>query len=361
MGVEIKLTDKEFPVSPTFVDFLHRTITEKPWDVTWHDQISEELVPADAELQQKATGVAGQVLEHPLGQQAIFRSYQILTGLITGKLEHLRSFQERYKFVCVVGCPRHGGTYLTKELFRATGADPLQVPNAIAHDGFPDSAPFELREGYNSQTTMTQHMAEYLAMVEVFFANSRLFNNRVVAPKKATKAAYNGAFFTSVLGPETEYIVTLRHPVAACISTYEKSTGLPEGGRFKVRGNIEEWARRDNVATGEDPQRIFDKDYFDVYLRYWEQYHYDLALTGLSRSRNWHVVTFGQDRLMNLASSLCTRFKSKDPPEDFVVRDDYSGRHPEWDRKAEAAVQRVAGVWRTVGLPFPTDEIMECR
>ena len=27
--------------------------------------------------------------------------------------------------------------------------------------------------------------------------------------------------------PETEYVITLRHPVAAAISTYEKSTGLP--------------------------------------------------------------------------------------------------------------------------------------
>ena len=27
--------------------------------------------------------------------------------------------------------------------------------------------------------------------------------------------------------PETEYVITLRHPVAAAISTYEKFTGLP--------------------------------------------------------------------------------------------------------------------------------------
>jgi hypothetical protein len=360
MGVEIKLTDKEFPVSPVFIDFLHRAIGELPWDATWHDQVSEDLVPADAELQKKATGVAGQVLDSPLGQQAIFRSYQLLTALITGQPERLRYFHERYKFICVVGCPRHGGTYLTKELFRAIGMEPRQVPNAIAHDGFPDSAPFELREGFNSHTTMTQHMAEYLAMVEVFFANSRLFSNRVVVPKKATKCAYNGAFFATVLGPETEFIVTLRHPVAACISTYEKSSGLPADGKFKVRGNIEEWARRDNILAGEDPRRLAEMDYFDAYLRYWELYHHSLALSGLARSHNLTVVVYGRDRLVNLARSLRLRLKAKGEPEDFVARNDYRGRHPGWEAKAAAAVSRVAQVWRTVGLSLPVDEVMEC-
>jgi len=88
----------------------------------------------------------------------------------------------------------------------------------------------------------------------------------------------------------------LRHPVAAAISTYEKSTGLPEDGKFKVRGNIEEWARRDNIFTGEDPEGIFRRDYFDVYLRYWEQYHYNLALTGFSASRNWSMVVYGRGK-----------------------------------------------------------------
>jgi hypothetical protein len=361
MGVEIKLTDKEFPVSPVFIDFLHRAIGELPWDATWYDQVSEELVPADADLQKKATGVAGQVLDSPLGQQAIFRSYQLLTALITGQPERLRLFHERYKFICVVGCPRHGGTYLTKELYRAIGMDPGEVPNAIAHDGFPDSAPFELREGLNSHTTMTQHMAEYLAMVEVFFANSRLFNNRVLVPKKATKAAYNGAFFATVLGPETEFIVTLRHPVAACISTYEKSNGLPPDGRFQVRGNIEEWARRDNILAGEDPRRLMEMEYFDAYLRYWELYHHGLALTGLARSRSLTVVAYGRDRLVNLARSLGSRLRAKGEPGQFVVRSDYRGRHPQWEAKAVPAIARVAGVWRTVGMSFPVDEVMECQ
>jgi hypothetical protein len=359
MGVELKLTDKEFPVSPVFIDFLHRHIEDKEFEVSWHDQLSEALVPAQAEeKQQAAIAVAEQVLQHPVGQKAIYRSYELLTALLVGQPEKLRWFHDRYRFICVVGCPRHGGSYLTKQLFRAVGVDPDSVPNAIAHDGFPDAAPFQFKENYNSLTTMIQNMAEYLAMVEVFFANSRVFDNFIVVPKKATKAAYHGAFFNTVLGPGTEYVITLRHPVAACISTYEKSTGLPEQGKFRVRGNIEEWAQRDAIFTGADPEQLPETDYFDVYLRYWEHYHCNLALTGLTASRNWKVAVYGRERMMSLAQDWFKRFRNKGEVEDFKVFDNH-GRHKEWRRRAEAGIRRVADLWQTVGVVFPVDEIME--
>jgi hypothetical protein len=360
LGVEIKLTDKEFPVSPAFIEFLHHQITEQPLDASWHDQLSEVLVVTDGEKKlEVARSVAEQVMLHPLGRQAIYRSYELFTAMLTGVPEKLRPLQERYRFICVVGCPRHGGSYLTKQLFHAVGMDAAEVPNVIAHDGFPEASPFEFKDQHNSLMTMTQNMAEYLAMVEVYFANSRLFNNHVIVPKKATKAAYHGAFFNAVFGPGAEYVITLRHPVAACISTYEKSTGLPGDGLFQVRGNIEDWARRDNVFTGEDPEAIFQRDYFDVYLRYWEQYHYNLALTGLSANRNWTVVAYGRERMMQLAQSYFGRLRTKQVAEEFKVFDNRK-RHPQWHKKAEWAIARVTGVWRSVGLDFPRDEIMEC-
>lgn len=359
MGVEIKLTDKEFPVSPVFIDFLHRYLQDLPFETNWHDQLNEELVTPQDGFQEKATALAAQVLENPAGQQVIYRGYELLTAILTGVPEKLKLFQDRYRFICVVGCPRHGGSYLAKQLFLALGMAADEVPNVIAHDGFPDASPFDLKEGYNAHTNMTHNMAEYLAMVEIFFSNSRLVNNHIIVPKKATKAAYHGAFFNTVFGAHAEYIVTLRHPLAAAISTYEKSTGLPEDGRFSVRGNIEEWARRDNVFTGEDAEGIFRRDYFDVYLRYWEQYHYNLALTGLTANKNWTVVVYGRERMMEQAQTFFKRFKSRGSAEEFKVFDNRS-RHPEWSKKAEQAIARVSAVWRTVGLVLPRDEIMEC-
>ncbi len=41
MGVEIKLSDNEFPVSPVFVDFLVHIIEKRDFEKTqWGDQLS---------------------------------------------------------------------------------------------------------------------------------------------------------------------------------------------------------------------------------------------------------------------------------------------------------------------------------
>ncbi|HXF67529.1 MAG TPA: hypothetical protein VNK67_12640 [Burkholderiales bacterium] len=360
MGVEIKLTDRELPVSPAMIEFLDARIAGRAQESSWWDQISEKLVPTEAERRlQYAQSVAERVIAHPLGGQAILRAYDLFTAVTIGLLAKLKALQERYRFICVVGCPRHGGSYLTRELFVAIGHDPARVPEAIAHDGFPDLAPFKLEERHNAHTAMTQQLAEYLAMVEVFFAGSyRDREGRTIVPKKATKAAYQGALVNAVLGPATEYIVTLRHPVAACVSTYEKSTGLPLDGRFDARGNIEEWVKRDLVWMGMEEGEVLRGDYFDIYLRYWEHYHYRLALSGLAASRNWTVVVYGRERMEALARRLHERFGSRAAPAEFKVFD-RAPRHPEWQSKATAAIARVAQVWKSAGLAFPVEEVME--
>jgi hypothetical protein len=360
MGVEIKLTDKELPISPAMIEFLDETIAGKTPETGWADQLSEALVPTEAERRlQYAQGVADKVMQHPLGQQAIYRAYDLLAAISIGTMQKLKGIHERYRFVCVVGCPRHGGSYLTKELFAALDHVPERVPNVIAHDGFPNIAPFALDERYNAVTAAAQQLAEYLAMVEVYFARSkRDAAGYTVVPKKATKAVYQGALFNAVLGPSTEYLITLRHPVAACISTYEKSTGLPLDGRFDARGNIEEWVKRDLVWHGMEEGAVLRMDYFDAYLRYWEHYHFSLALTGLAASRNRTVVAYGRDRLMGLAKKLHERLGSAAAPSEFKVFDKRS-RHPDWNPKATAAIARVAQVWKSVGLNFPVEEVME--
>jgi hypothetical protein len=232
------------------------------------------------------------------------------------------------------------------------------VPSVIAHDGFPNITPYVLADGHNTHTFVTQQMAEYLAMVEVYFTRARRVDGYTVVPKKATKAAYQGAFFNSVLGPHTEYIVTLRHPVAACISTYEKSGGLPLDGRFDARGNIEEWIKRDLVWLGADEGSLLRGDYFEIYLRYWENYHRLLAFSGLAANRNWTIVAYGKESLTTLAEKLHARFGSAAAPGEFKVFDKRS-RHRGWSGKAEQAIARVAQAWALAGLRFPVDEVME--
>ena len=361
MGVEIKLSDRELPVSPVFIDFLHHLVADIPFvGAIWGDQLSETLNNEQRRLQQRVTANAQLVLGDPLGQRAIARAYEILVALLTGNVAMIKDIQLKFHFVNIIGVPRNGGSYVTKEIYRALGFHPDHVPNVIAHDGFPDAGPFRFERGVNSWVTCLQTMAEFLTMVELDFGKNRPHGGKVVVPKKLTKGSYAGGFFHRVLGQAVENILTVRHPVTSCISTYEKSGGLPPDGGFRVRGNIEEWVRRDLVYTGCDPEEVLHMAYFDAYLRYWEQYHYYVATTGLSADRDITVVAYGKERMEDLVKAFYYRFGHRDPqPEAFEVFADNRSRHPDWMRKAEPVVKRVAEVWATVGLPFPRDEVMQ--
>ncbi len=359
MGIEIKLTDRDLPVSPALVDFLHRRIHGRAADALWHDQVSEVLVPSEAEKRvEHARDVAESVIAHPIGQRVIFRAYELFTALLTGDAAKLDAFHRRFRFILVIGCPRHGGTYLTKQLFRALGQDPLQVPGVIAHDGFPDAAPFSFGAGYSGYTNMLLQTAEYLAMVEAWFGDGPAIDGKIIVPKKATKAAYQGGFFRTVFGADAEYIITLRHPLAACISTYEKSGGLAADGLFKARSNIEFWAQRDLAASGTTQAQVQRLRYIDAYLGYWRYYHLQLAGSGLALDQRWQVVAYGRDRLMQLAESLNRRFGVAVPVEDFQVERKLQ-RHPDWLGASDVALHQTEAIWRAQGLPFPREQLAE--
>lgn len=360
MGVAIKLTDRELPASPAFIDFLAHWLDARPYEsAPWADQRSERLNRDQPELQRRAAQVAPRVMNDPRGRAQVARAYALLLALLTGDLAPIRELQFRFHFVNVVGIPRSGGSYLTAELYRALGLEPAQVPGTLAHDGFPEAGPFELLRGVNSWIVSLQTMAEYLTMVELFFAGRARHSGKIVVPKKLTKGIYAGGFFQRVLGEAVEHVVTLRHPAAACVSTYEKSGGLPADGRFAVRSNIEDWARRDLLYTGLAPEALARMDYFDAYLRYWEQYHLYLATTGLSASRELRVVAYGKTRLEALAQAFHRRYDSTSVVGAFQVSDTARRRHPEWFERAQPVVQRVAEVWQRVGLSFPLSEVAE--
>lgn len=360
MGVELKLTDSELPVSPIFIDFLRHIVEDLPFEeAQWGDQLSETMLSDQRRIIESAPESAKVILATERGQQAIARAYQLLLVLLTGDIEAIKDIQLRFHFINIIGIPRNGGSYLTKEIYRSLNYDPLHVPNVIAHDGFPDAGPFRFEKGVNSWVSSLQTMAEYLTMVELYFGDNKPISGKIPVPKKLLKGTYAGGFFHHILGQSVENILTVRHPVASCISTYEKSGGLPSDGRFAVRGNIEEWVRRDLAYTGAKAEEIAQADYFDAYLRYWEQYNYFVATTGLSANRDIRIVAYGKDRMENIVKSFYYRFGNLDPsPEAFEVFDKRD-RHPHWIRKAEPVVKRVAEVWQTVGLAFPLEEVME--
>jgi hypothetical protein len=363
MGLEFKLTDRELPASPAFIHFLARKLGRgRPSPSEgWVDQRSERLLSlAEEDSQAEAAAAADAVMAEPAGRERVARAYGLLCALIIGDTAHLSELRSPFHFVSVIGIPRSGGTYLTAEIYRASGLVPEEVPQALAHDSFPTIGPFELAPGNNGWVVTLKTMAEYLTMVEWFFEGREPRCGKIVVPKKLTQASYAGGFVRQVLGEAAEYLVTVRHPVAACVSTYEKSGGLPKTGLFAVRSNIEAWCRRDLRDAGFGAERLAALDYFDVYLKYWEHYHSMLAITGLAASPALRIVPYGRDALRSLAQHYHDDYGSGLRASEFYVAQKAGPAHPDWIERARPALARVAARWSAAGLVFPTDEINMC-
>lgn len=355
----VKLSGGDLPPSPIFLDFLARFLDAGAFsDESWHDQLSEELGEAPREARERAGGQLRRLALDTTAQAAIQSAYGWFHQLATSNLDALRQLHQRYRFIAVIGIPRSGGSYLTAELFSALGYEPSSVPAAIAHDGFPEAGPTVFMPRHNGWMRAMLTMGEYIAMLELFFG--RRADARIHVPKKLTKAIYASGFFKQILGGDAEFVVTVRHPLACCISTYEKSGGLPPGGAFAERSTIEHWIRRDllNAGTGRDELQTLD--YFSAYVRYWEQYYTALAMSGLVRNARTTVIGFGAMRMRELAAHWHGRFASGRSPANFLTRAGLQDRHPQWMRRSLEAIERVAGLWRLMGIPFPVAELGEC-
>lgn len=362
MGIEFKLSDRELPASPAFVRFLDARLEgNEPGSEPWPDQMSEELVRESPEQHGLVAEAVDRVMRSAAGRERIARSYTLLIALLTGDTDSLAVFHSRFHFISIVGIPRTGGSYLTAELYRSIGLDPHRVAGALAHDSFPEVGPFELARGFNSWVATLKMTAEYLTMVELFFADRPRHFGKVVVPKKLTQAIYAAGLFRRVLGPESEYVLTVRHPVSACVSTYEKSGGLPGNGLARARSNIERWCRRDLEHAGWEASRIETMSYFEAYLRYWELYYLSVANAGLTRPADLQVIPYGSARMKMLAQSYHDRYESRACAADFQASDRARRQHPDWVEKARPAVERVRSAWTAAGLAFPADEIDRCE
>jgi hypothetical protein len=361
MSVRITLTDVQLPPSQAFLEFLDLWLAKVPFDGSnWAVYGKERAARIGGDLSRSSLVERSlRIGESKEGMRHLARAYELFVALMIGDVDTIHAFQSQFRFVVVVGVPRSGGKYLTKELFRALGHAPERVPALLAHDGFPEADPWRFDETGNSWMDSLQTMAEYVTMVELFFGQDERRAGQVVVPKKATKAVYAAGLYESVLGRSAEGIVTLRHPVPACISTYEAAGGLPRDGRFVQRGATERWCARDLIGAGFDPGEIAEMEYFDAYLRYWEQYHLRLAMSGPNLTRKYRVVAYGAERFMEEARWWAAHYgSSTSPVETFNVQDRHN-RHPEWMHRAEAPLRRIADHWASVGLEFPLAEVAE--
>jgi hypothetical protein len=324
----------------------------------WFDQTTEGMSEDWPQMVQKADAYLQRLMLDERALRIIERAKDWFEKLVRGDMRALNALHERCSFIAVIGVPRTGGSYLTAELFSALGYNKATVHAAIAHDGFPDARPLRFRRDGNPWIGALASMAQYLTAIELFFGVDTADKPRVI-PKKATKAIYAAELFRAVFGRRAQYLVTVRHPIASCISTYEKSGGMPAGGAFRVRSIIEQWVMRDNLFMGVTRSELLDMDYFEAYVRYWEQCHVRMALSGLLARDNCAVIPYGRDSMEGFAARWRTHGALA--AGSFVSKGSLLERHPAWITRSEEALRRIDTVWRTCGAAFPISQVSNCE
>jgi hypothetical protein len=350
----------DLPSSPTFIEFLYCDLMSEPFFVgSWHAQDEESLSLFEGRFENPKEKAAF-VLSNPESRERILQSYRYFKDLVTGRRESIEAIQ-RYRFYFVLGIPRSGGTFLTKQLFRAAGMDYKKVPNALAHDGFPQLGAQGLleRAGRLGSGGLLQ-LAEYLTMVDMYFGKYASANRRGegVVPKKLTRALHGFRLLHATFADKAHYIVTMRHPLAVIQSVLDKSGGMPAGKRFVLRSAIERWALEDWLKHGMTEDRVRSMSYVDVFLGYWKRYYFKLAMDAVPATSDTRLVVFGAAHMSQAARSFYEEFGSHLVPEPFK-----QAAAPVLDvhdrRKSEGAVREVASFWRQLGFEFPLKAVLE--
>lgn len=371
--IGLQFSAEHFPASPAFAHFLHYATTgEHAFDTLhdWGNQVTESLWrnrDNSPEHRAMVQSMVNQAINTPLGRNLATKAYNLFGDFLVGNPNALMNLRQSHRHIFVVSAPRHGGSYLTKELLRATGIDPLSVPVYMGHDGYPSARPDWYVNHDDESVPMTrrtmQQTAEWMVMAHWFFRDNRPVDGMPTIVKKGLKMVYAAPFFRGTFGPQSEWVVAVRHPAASCISTYEKSGGLPKDGLFpkSPRSTIEHWIMDSWTFEGVTPEQVSTKSYFSAYLHYWIRYHQWMATGGLfANNRHLTILAYHPDIMESFIRKQRERFGASDLfPEKFLAKPRAALEHPDWISEAAAPIQDMQTLWRSFGVEFPSHILSE--
>lgn len=339
----------EFDFSPAFLGLLAALNgdggidPDDPYD--WANQTTDFLRGRPSHL----PPITAAGLATPLSRQVVQEVGTAYTAILGNDVQAVRQLLADVRFVFIVGYPRTGGSYLTKELLRAIGLNHKTVPEDLAHDGYPDLSPHWLtadavaRPVKYLQNSLLA-LAEFLIISKHWYrrATAPLPDGRWLVPKKFHKIAYWGGNLRTLLAPhQAQYVITRRHPIPTCLSVIEKSGGWERlrDRRFPAppaRSTIEQWIARDLQRLGYDGQTQMAMDYFDAFLLSWRLYHDDLRVGGLWQGGRAcvRVADYGKAAMEALAGGWRREIGVADPTPEPFYEAPWVGRCPDWERKA---------------------------
>lgn len=303
----------------------------------------------------------------PLSRRALNDVLQLGLALLSGHYPVVRQYLQDDHFLFVVGYPRSGGSYLTKELLRGIGLEHTRVSEALAHDGFPEIRSHWYGPGYagkqpyfHLQDSVFQ-VAEFLVIAHLYYRRkaSALISGQWVIPKKMHKLVYWAGSLKMLLGQgAADYLVTIRHPIPTAISIYEKCGGLPGDGRFPAqpRSAIERWVYDDLIWLGHADQDIVHMDYFQAVTQSWTAFYLQMASSGIfvgPHAEEVSLLPYGQECLEGVIHHYRQQQGSARTVEPFLTHDKAQSVAPEAVAQGDAAVAAVQAAWQALGLSFP--------
>ena len=305
------------------------------------------------------------LLQTPLSRRALQDLLHMAIALLSGQYPVVRDYLQTDHFAFVIGYPRSGGSYLTKELLRTIGLDHTRVSEALAHDGFPEMrnhwyGPGGSRPYFHLQDAVFQ-AAEFLVIAHLYYHRKSPCqpNGLWLVPKKMHKLVHWAGSFKMLLGQgAADYLVTVRHPVPTSISIYEKCGGLPADGLFpaaRPRSAIERWIGDDLAWLGYSGAEIAGMDYFQAVQISWTAFYVQMASSGLflGGREAVSVLPYGQDTFEGIVHTYHQRYGCQRPVEPFLVHSKAATQSAGIHVRGDAAVAAVRSAWQSLGLSFP--------
>lgn len=299
-----------------------------------------------------------------LSQRALNDVVQITLAMIRGDYGFIRNYLAKLKFVFIIGYPRTGGSYLTKAIVKVTGLDHKNVPEPLAHDSYPNIMDSWHRDDCGQPLSYFYEsffqLAEFLVLSNIYWQHKTKIRKKqtFLATKKIHKAVYAGQGFKTLFTPgQADYLLTIRNPLPIAISIYEKSGGLPEGGKFPARqprSFIEVVIVRDLLAMGYSEDEIAALDYYQAVEKSWVRFYSTMATSGLfcGEKNGVRIIPYDKNALMQTVKSYYDEYGVTGAPEDVYIHDK-SDKHEGWKQQADEAVSTMKQFWSGLGLAFP--------
>ena len=249
---------------------------------------------------------------------------KLFNACLAGDEEAKSPYMSDKKFLFVCGIMRSGGTYIFQELSAGLGIDWEALSFSMSHDTIPS---YELVLAHDEPAAYEKLLFEVCQFL--VWAKRETVANPCVVQKRI---AYGQGiqFVDKLFGPRAEFLITVRHPGAACTS-FAEMEGLDE--QAMPSSAPQGWKAIVERAEPASAKGWDGLDFRRQFLVFWRAYYGDVVRSGTALDRI-HPIVYG-DGFPGFVRRMAKRHGRDSNPRPFTAR---------------AAIEDIKSLWRARGL-----------